>query len=157
MVPDPPSRGDAELQQSLMRGDFRGDDFRRINAAPFASALHAGDYVNVYISALAADDYRLVQPDRLGPAPPIPVGTLIVREIVDGDGNVTKLTVMSKRDPHSFDGGGDFMFAVTTPDGTPMTADDGTVQWGSLETCGSCHATRQQSSWLFGVPADDRE
>ncbi len=151
VVPSPKSRDeDAQLQAVLDSGSFRGDGFRKINRAPFVSTLHPEDSVDVYVSAAAAADYEWVEPDRDGPAPPIPVGTVIVREIVG-----QKLTAMEKRDPNAYPGGGDFLYAVTDLAGQPMAKADGTAEWGSLDECGSCHATRKESSWLFGVlPAD---
>jgi hypothetical protein len=150
MVPDPPARNDAQLTALLGAGSFRGDGFRKIDRAPFASTVHTGDSIDVYVSQAAAADYELVEPDRDGEAPPISAGTVIVREILG-----QKLTVMEKREAGSFSGGGDFLYAVTDFAGNPLAADDGSAQWGSLAMCASCHATREQSSWLFGVlPAD---
>lgn len=151
VVPSPKPRDeDAQLQMILESGSFRGADFRKINRAPFMSALHPEDAIDVYVSAAAAKDYEWVEPDRDGPAPPIPVGTVIVREILG-----KKLTAMEKRDPNSYPGGGDFLYAVTDLVGQPMAKADGTAEWGSLDECGSCHASRKDSSWLFGVlPAD---
>jgi hypothetical protein len=152
VVPSPdPRNEDAELRSILESGRFRGDGFRKIDRAAYTSTLAPASRIDIYVSAAAAAGYEWVEPDRDGPAPPIPVGTVIVREVI-GD----KLTAMEKRDPNSFPGGGDFLYAVTDLTGQPIAKSDGSAEWGSLDECGSCHASRKDSSWLFGVMPADR-
>lgn len=149
VIPDPKAPEGGGLDAVLSGGEFRGAGFSRVNRAPFPSAVH-GD-VNVYVSTAAADGYRSIAPESLAPAPPIPLGALFVREILDDSGITAQLTVMEKREPGFFPGGGDFLYGATAPDGTTLLADDGTVEWGALNDCGSCHAQRSGQGWLYGV------
>jgi hypothetical protein len=153
VVPDPRAPESSSLGAVLARGEYRGDGFIRVNRAPFASAVHG--VINVYVSATDADAYRAIAPESSAPAPSIPPGMQIVREILDGN-SVAELTVMEKRDPGFFPGGGDFLFAVTDPDGTPVLTAGGTAEWGALDECGSCHAQRSGQGWLFGVSTSAR-
>ena len=68
----------------------------------------------------------------------------------------TEKELLVKHEPGYFPDVGDFAFGVTTPDGTPVNADDGTPIWGKVADCAQCHETRASSGFLFGVAAAHR-
>jgi hypothetical protein len=80
---------------------------------------------------------------------------LIVRAVTDASGNPTRLTLMVKREPGYFPEAGDFFFAATDLAGRALTGSDG-HEWGALASCGSCHHTRAQAGFLFGVAKSNR-
>ncbi len=134
---------------------FHGSGFVQTDPSPFASALAPGAWVTNFVSSDAATAYGAVTPDADHEGAPFPVGGCVVRAVADANGEVTKLTVMVKREPGYFPEAGDFFFGVTDPEGNPMSDGD-TLQWGKLQSCAQCHATRSASGFLFGVAMADR-
>jgi hypothetical protein len=78
-----------------------------------------------------------------------------VRQVLEPDGGVAKLTLMVKGPPGYNPDLGDWWFGETDPSGTPLTSDAG-VLMGRLSQCYSCHLTRNDDGYLFGVPSSDR-
>jgi hypothetical protein len=158
IIPDhaPATTDDHTVELMLQRRDFLGPGFVRVSAKPFASDLEAGRFVEMYVSTDAAAAYKAVTPDHDGKGPDFPVGGMVVRTSSDAAGTLQALTFMVKHEPGYFDEVGDFAFGVTTPDGTPVNADDGTPIWGKVADCAQCHETRASSGFLFGVATAHR-
>jgi len=130
------------------------DGFTRINARPFASALGApGVDIDVDPASVAA--YRRIDPDRTGSGAQLPRGAMIVRTVLDARGQVTRLTMMVKGPPGYDPTLGDWWFAVTDPDGVPVS-EGGLPLIGALAACHECHIDRASDDFLFGVRAADR-
>lgn len=130
--------------------------FLQINDVPYASALGGGAIINLYISAPAFASFAIVEPDAVGTGITLPEGALIVREVLDEAGNVQKLTLMAKGPAGYNPELGDYWFAVTELDGTPVV-EDGVTLVGRLQGCYGCHDGRAGDDFLFGVPADNRK
>jgi hypothetical protein len=129
-------------------------DFSRVNSAPYQSALGAFD-INLFVHG-DSRIYRAIHPEDTTSTSnvDISVGTVIVREVLDSSGGITKLTMMAKG-PAGYDPTlGDWWFAVTDPTGAPLSGDTG-LQVGRLAECHSCHVPRASSDFLFGVPRAD--
>jgi hypothetical protein len=120
----------------------------------FPSAAVPGDFVTEWVSAYAYDAYAAVGTTADGPATPIPVGTIIVRAVQEGDGGIAELTLLFKGPPGSNPILGDWLFGVTTPEGAPLEAGDGgATELGQLDQCYGCHQKQAAQGFLFGVPA----
>jgi len=131
--------------------------FVRIDAHAFVSAITPPTAdVDVYVDPLGAATYRLIDPGRTGSNAKIPIGTQIVRAVLDGNRAVAKLTMMAKGPPGTDPTLGDWWFAETDPDGTPLDGDDGAPLVGALTTCQTCHLDRASDDYLFGVASMDR-
>ena len=158
IIPDhePATTDDATVKLMLERHDFEGTGFVRVNRAPFASDLESGRVVTMYVSEGAQAAYEAVTPESNTAGPEFPVGGMVVRTSSDMSGNLLELTFMVKHEPGYFPDVGDFAFGVTTPDGTPANADDGTPLWGKVAECAQCHETRASSGFLFGVATAHR-
>jgi hypothetical protein len=158
IIPDhaPATTDDKTVQLMLERRDFMGSGFVPVSPKPFASDLEPDRFVQMYVSVDAASAYRAVTPDHDGMGPEFPVGGMVVRTSSDASGTLQALTFMVKHEPGYFDEVGDFAFGVTTPDGTPVAADDGTLLWGKVADCAQCHEARASSGFLFGVAAAHR-
>jgi len=128
-------------------------DFSRVNSAPYPSALGSFD-INLFVHG-DSRVYRAIHPETTSASNvEISVGTVIVREVLDASGAVTKLTMMAKG-PAGYDPTlGDWWFAVTDPSGKVMSDSTG-LQVGRLAACHSCHVPRATSDFLFGVPSAD--
>jgi hypothetical protein len=128
--------------------------FTQVNANPYASTLGAFN-IDIYTSQ-AARDYRRIHPETTGTGVTMPVGTVIVRNVLDAAGKVTKVTLMGKG-PKGYDPSlGDWWFGVTDPAGVPL--DDGAgPQVGAMVECHSCHLPRAADDFLFGVPRADQD
>jgi hypothetical protein len=123
--------------------------WRRINRAPYASGLKGT--INVYVSPEGADAYAGYHPDRADDARPIPEGTVIVREVLDATGAVTKVTMMAKG-PRGYQPElGDWWFAVTDGNMVPQFGED-TWEIGRMPSCHSCHVPHANDDFVFGVP-----
>jgi len=131
-------------------------DFSRVNSAPYQSALGAFD-INLFVHG-DSRIYRAIHPEDTTSTTPvdISVGTVIVREVLDSSGAISKLTMMAKG-PAGYDPTlGDWWFATTDPAGTPITDATG-LQVGRLSACHGCHVPRETSDFLFGVPRVDEK
>jgi hypothetical protein len=132
--------------------DYRS--WRRINAEPYASALKGR--INVYVSDEGADAYAARGPETLDQAPEVPVGTIIVREVLSETGAVAKLTLMAKWPKGYQPALGDWWFGVTTPELAPLMGETHEWQIGRMPECHSCHVPHAGDDFLFGVPTDKR-
>jgi len=153
-APLPPSNspGHPELLDFQMVAEAANvGSFAQVNAESYKSDL--GDFkINVYINKNASD-FRKVHPESSGSNKTFPQGTLIVRQVLDASGKVTKVTLMAKG-PAGYDPRiGDWWFGVTDPAGVPLTDKNG-VQLGRMTDCHGCHIPRAADDFLFGVPSD---
>jgi len=127
--------------------------FTKINTKSYASAIGAFN-IDLYVNQ-DATEFREIHPETTGSKVVLPVGTLIVRNVLDASGNITKVTLMGKG-PAGYDPTlGDWWFGVTDPTGAPLTDTTG-LQVGRLSGCHGCHVPRASDDFLFGVPAADQ-
>jgi hypothetical protein len=132
---------------------YRGDGFRRVDRAPFPSTVSPDKKIAIYISEQAYAEYTRISPDQTGSGASLPVGSVIVREVLR-ETALDSITVMVRLPEGAFPLGGDWWFAAATADGTLKTdASIGAPVIGLSATCGSCHLRRDQDDFLFGVPA----
>ncbi len=150
-VTETPTLGTDDEDMLDRVADYRS--FRKINGAPYKSGVKGT--VNIWVSPEGADAYAARNPDRADGGPQIPVGTLIVREVLDEQGAVGKLTLMAKWPEGYQPELGDWWFGVTTPDVTPLF---GEADWqiGRMPDCHGCHVPHAGDDYLFGVPGDKR-
>jgi hypothetical protein len=157
MAPTYPNSTDAPPDEAAVLADvahgaFRTNtDFTEVNAQAYTSGLSATSKINVWVNKIGAADYEGIEPEVSNSHHTVAPGTVIVREVFDMTGTVTKLTLMVKGPVGYNSTVGDFWFGVTSPDGTPMM-DNGEQQMGKLTACFSCHQTRAGDGFLFGVP-----
>jgi hypothetical protein len=144
----------ALLREALTYRDPQA--FTPLNGLSYASALGGEAFINVYVSAGAFDTYAAVDPAVPGTGITLPEGTIIVREVLDAGGKVKRLTLMAKGPAGYNPDLGDYWFAVTEPDGTPVV-ENGATRVGRLTDCYGCHIPRASDDYLFGVPADKRQ
>jgi hypothetical protein len=125
-------------------------------SVPFASAGAPGALVEEWVSANAVEVYDEIVPDAGGGGDLVmPVGSILVRAVVDDGGTVAKLTLMAKG-PRGYNPAlGDWWFGVTDPSGVPLEEDGGAMV-GKLDGCYGCHLPQRASDFLFGVPLQDR-
>ncbi|MFT3693386.1 MAG: hypothetical protein QM831_09630 [Kofleriaceae bacterium] len=121
---------------------YKSAAFKQVNKDPYTSTV--GDFqINVYV---LGDDstYWKVHPET-DTTVTVKEGTVIVREVLDATGAISKITAIAKA-PSGFDPTlGDWWFAETDPTGTPSTI-------GAVAACHSCHIPRAVDDYLFGVP-----
>jgi len=147
---------DASILASIAGGAYRhGAQFAAVSGAPYPSAAAAQTDIDVFVTAADYAMYTRISPDQSGSGASLAPGATIVREVMDGSGVVSKLTLMVKGPPGYNPTVGDFWFGVTTPDGTPVV-DNGVTQLGKLSACYGCHMPRATDGFLFGVPTADR-
>jgi hypothetical protein len=141
---------DVEVNASSLEPVARYQSLARINLQPYLSELGPTS-INCYVAG-DVDDYKKIHPERTGAGVTLPWGTVIVREVLDANRRITKLTVMAKGPPGYDPSLGDWWFAVTDPAGTPLV-ENGVPQVGRMAACHGCHLDRPQDDFLFGVPA----
>jgi hypothetical protein len=127
--------------------------FTQVNSRTDASQVGTFD-INVYVTGDVAT-YESIHPETTTSVSALRVGTLIVREVLNSDGSVNKLTMMAKA-PSGYDPSlGDWWFAEADPQCQPVVS-NGVLEAGQLvDDCHSCHIPRQSEDYLFGVPAAD--
>jgi hypothetical protein len=141
---------DAELDELTLTRVQLYRSMTKINAQPYTSNLGA-----FAINCFAYGDltgYRKIHPERAGAGVTLAPETTIVREVLDANGRVAKLTVMAKGPPGYDPSLGDWWFAVTDPRGVPLE-ENGAAQVGRLTQCHDCHIDRARDDFLFGVPS----
>lgn len=120
-------------------------------SSEYRSDLAPNPQIKVWIDPAAATSYQRIRPDVKGANVELPVGTLIVREVLGANGQIAKLTVMGKGAPGTNPALADWWFAVTTPSGVPLE-ENGAPLSGKLTQCYSCHDQRGAADdYLFGV------
>jgi hypothetical protein len=119
--------------------------FPRINRRAYQSSLGAFE-INVFAHG-DVSAYRSIHPETTGTVAKLDVGTVIVREVLGTNGEVTKLTLMAKGPAGYDDTLGDWWFGEADPQGTP-------TRMGRLADCHGCHIPRASADYLFGVPKD---
>lgn len=121
--------------------------FTRIDKRAYTSSLGAFQ-INVYVDG-DGGQYRKIHPEVMGTGTKIPVGTVIVREVLDEAGKISKLTLMAKG-PSGYDARiGDWWWGEADPAGNP-------TKLGRLTECHGCHIPRAGDDYLFGVPREDQ-
>jgi len=147
---------EASILASVANGAYKySPQFTPVNVAPYESDIAAGLKINVWVTSSDFTAYTKIDPDVTGSGVVMPAGLTIVREVLGADGNVAKLTLMTKGPPGYNPDLGDFWFAVAKPDGTPLE-ENGMRQAGKLTQCFGCHTPRANDGYLFGVPAAAR-
>lgn len=152
MDTDPAVEIDESAVLSAVAGYRTASQFAHVSGDAYASALGATSYIELFANTTAADSYRLIAPEVSGSGSVVPEGGVIVREVLDANGTAQRLTVMAKGPAGYNPALGDWFFAVTTLDGTPIV-EDGVARSGRLADCYSCHVPRMGDDFLFGVPA----
>jgi hypothetical protein len=146
----------SQAEAVLRSGAYRGPTFVKVNKEHYPTQLNKTDLIDVFVSRDALDAYRPIVPDVNHQDRSFPLGGIIVREVQSQSGEVKKITVMVKQPPGYFPEVGDFLFGVTSPDGTLQSSDKGELLWGTLGQCVMCHDKRQGDAFLFGVPSANR-
>lgn len=149
--PAPDARTMDAIDRQMIREASNVGAFTRINRAPYPSAVGSFEidvYVNVNRDAHA---YSRIHPETTGTGIVLPPGTLIVRQVLDAQGQVAKVTLMAKQAAGYDPTLGDWWFGVTDPAGVPLQDASG-PQVGRLVECHGCHLPRAQDDYLFGVP-----
>lgn len=140
-----------ELDETSLDRAAAYQSMAKLNTQPYTSDIGAFT-VNCYVAG-DVDRYRKIHPEQTGTNVTVARGTLIVREVLDASGRVSKLTMMAKGPPGYDPSLGDWWFAVTDPQGVPLV-ENGAIQLGRLKQCHNCHLDRPRDDFLFGVPGN---
>lgn len=125
--------------------------FELINARSFPTAQHQGNpLVNVWTDEQATRPYRALSTGAIdGRA--VPVGAMIVKEMMDPGGGPPLLTVMAKQ-PSGYDpANGDWWYGRLNVDGSPTNPSF----VGRVGFCIGCHSGATGGDHLFGVANDN--
>jgi hypothetical protein len=128
----------------------RSSDFTQVNRLPYDTTVTPGAKINVWVSSEHFAQYSKITPNASDSGVHLPTGAIIIREVLDQSGNLTKLTLMSKGSAGWNPDLGDYWFGVTSPDGTPVEQ-NGKAMIARLSQCYSCHLGRVNDDYLFGV------
>ncbi|MCB9744566.1 MAG: hypothetical protein H6741_17775 [Alphaproteobacteria bacterium] len=145
-----PASIDAVALMEQISASYTEGDYVRLNEEPVASVALAETYIDVWVSAEAADDYLTVSPGATGSRTELPVGTAIVREVRDAEWALVKRTILYRGDAPNELGG--WIFGVVDAEGFVTYNDAGEPQAGLLADCASCHLSRTEDGHLFGLP-----
>jgi hypothetical protein len=148
----PPAGSD--FDRAMLEIALSYESSSQINSRPYRSSL-GGFQINLYVVG-DDDEYREIHPETVEASDELAVGTVIVREVLDAQGEIAKLTLMAKG-PKGYDPAiGDWWFGEATPKGVPLVAGDA-VRLGRLTDCHGCHLPRAAEDFLFGVPAAEQD
>ncbi len=158
-APPPPS-GPVDIDEQVVLGlvsHYRDPSvFDKISQTPYPSALTGTALIALYSSKDATQSFAPIAPEFSGTKENIPAGGIVVREVLDADGNPLKLTVMAKGPAGYNTRLGDWYFAVTDLHGIPLLDSSGAPRSGKIVDCYGCHVPRASDDYLFGVPMSDR-
>jgi hypothetical protein len=132
-----------------------GSQFDRVSGSSYPSALGTTSYIDLYASRTASMQYALIDPAASGSNALVPVGGIIVREVLDENTKPQRLTILAKGPAGYNPTIGDWFWAVTDLNGTPIV-ENGVPRTGRLADCYGCHVPRAADDYLFGVPLVDR-
>lgn len=142
-----------DFDREMMQIAMSYKSFSKIDSKPYMSTAGAFQ-INVYATG-DVTDYRTIHPEVSGSNVTLSVGTVIVREVLDGSGKTAELTMLAKG-PSGYDPTiGDWWWGDVDPSGTPIMM-GGVPQVGRLTDCHSCHLPRATDDYLFGVPKADQ-
>ena len=145
--PDPAEQG---VLQSLF-AEF-GLPMHKLNAAPVPSVAVPGASLDLYVSEEGIDHYMQARMDASGSRAELPMGTVILRVVRDASGMVTKYTALAQREP-GYNPPSDLWFAVYDTQGKlARDAATGAPVEGAIGSCTSCHLTRPDDGYVFGMP-----
>ena len=153
-LPGPDARTMDAVDRLMIQEATNAGAFAKIDRAPYASTVGMFN-IDVYVNQQNARTYRQIHPETTGSGAVLAPGTLIVRRVLDAQGQVTKVTLMAKQAAGYDSTLGDWWFGVTDPSGMPLEDASG-PQVGKLTDCHSCHIPRAQDDFLFGVPQADQ-
>lgn len=150
--------GDASVSTeavvSLLTGlKYRASGFRLVNDGPFPSTVAPDKTIDLWVSDGAYEAFKRVVPERAGSNVSMPVGTVVVREVLGAGEKLETITVMIRLPEGAFPLGGDWWYASADPDGK-IRQKDGAPVAGLLESCGTCHLRRSHDDYLFGTPEE---
>jgi hypothetical protein len=151
--PAPDARTMDAVDRLMIREATDVGAFARVDRTPYASTVGMFN-IDVFINQ-DARAYRRIHPETTGSGVVLAPGTLIVRRVLDAQGQVTKVTLMAKQAAGYDSTLGDWWFGVTDPTGVPLQDASG-PQVGRLVDCHGCHIPRAQDDFLFGVPQVDQ-
>jgi hypothetical protein len=129
--------------------------FDHVSGMAYPSALGGSSMIALYASRTVTVPYADIMPEASGSHAVIPEGGIIVREVLDATGAAQRLTVMAKGPAGYNPELGDWYFAVTDLQGSPVI-ESGAPRSGRLADCFGCHLPRASDDYLFGVPMIDR-
>ncbi|HEX3763693.1 MAG TPA: hypothetical protein VHW23_33580 [Kofleriaceae bacterium] len=153
--PPPPDARTMDAVDRLMISEAANvGAFTPVSRRPYMSSISGAGNISVYINQ-DARTYRQIHPETTGSNVTLPPGTLIVRQVLDAQGQVTKVTLMAKQAAGYDPTLGDWWFGVTDPTGVPLQDANG-PQVGRMTDCHGCHIPRAQDDFLFGVPQMDQ-
>ncbi|WP_394841077.1 cytochrome P460 family protein [Pendulispora brunnea] len=155
---DPKSPGSEEYFNSWFRdGNYKSHPaFTKVTSAPYPSAVTAGSKIEVYVTGPLDGPYSRISPDRSGSNAVMVPRTIIVREVLDANGKLTKITVMAKGLDGYNPALGDWYFGEFDPRGNVLLDAKGKPRTGKLTDCYGCHLPRAKDAYLFGVPDSAR-
>lgn len=138
------------LMQLLATQRYR-QELVRVSEDPFPSGIK-GESVLMYVSPNFAAQYTQLSSGH-GMAPQaIPVGTLMIREVLDSNRRASVVTAAAKAPAGYNPEVADLWWAVAQPDGTVMTDASGTALVGPVSSCNNCHRLHEQTAFLYGMP-----
>lgn len=142
---------------TVKNGRYTEGGFVKLTSSPYPSPVAPGFYIDVWVSNNAVSQFLLVDPETDGSDAYLPVGSVIVREVLTPEGELAKITMMAKGPEGYYPRSGDYWYGVTDPNGEVLYDGDERMA-GALDQCGGCHAARRglNDDYLFGIPLDHR-
>jgi hypothetical protein len=149
-LPTPGGLDDGAIE--ALAADYKG--LTRVSTSAFPSRGHQGNpLVNVFVSSAVAPLYSTL--DSTGTAPPgfaFPVGSLLVKEMLDPSGAPPILTAMYKKAPGYDPSHHDWWYGRLDASGAPTDP----AYVGNVSFCIACHAGATGSDFAWGVPAANK-
>jgi len=155
-----PATVDAAFDGEAVLAVIRGEQYQTSSSfvecsVPYPSVAAVGSLITEWVSVDAVPAYEAIVPDGGAAGVVLPVGSILVRAILNDAGAVSKLTLMAKGPAGYNPALGDWWFGETDPSGVPEIVDGGAMI-GRLTGCYSCHIPQSGNDFVFGVPTEDR-
>ena len=126
-------------------------EFFTATPEPVPSKVAVQSRIRIWGSPATVAAYAQVNPNLQEATARLSPGAVIVREILDAAGTVTKLTLIVQGSEGYAPEVGNLWFGVMRPDGR-FLVDGGKQLSGRLAQCAGCHQGRAAAGYLFGVP-----
>lgn len=123
--------------------------FELVTEEPFASDAIPDAQIRIWVNDVGYDSYVAMSQ---GDVSAIPIGSIIVREVINTADEVDKLTLIAKADEGFNSEVGGLWFGQTDPDGVLHPREGGGWMAGALTECAVCHLGQVKQNYLFGAP-----
>lgn len=150
-VPEQGASFEAESLTATAVAAWLAGDLMPVTDGPQTSVGAPGADIVVWTRPDDVERYQTISAHAAGSGAELGIGAMVVREVLDEDGELEKVTVIAKAPLEVHEALGGWVFGVYSPMGEVLADEEGVLA-GALPACTGCHLARVDDDFLFGLP-----